>query len=154
MLNKKDMTDLVYIHDAYNNLNTALLGTGLSVNFDEGILGSLSRVDCVIERNADEELKKDDYKLLWKLADDVSIPPEERGNMLVGDTDKETSTIQKEETLMENTVKKNKKEIQKKIHVGIAAMNALISIVQLCYLMHQNRKKKAIFGTENIVKGR
>lgn len=77
------MTELLYIHDAYDNLNTALLGVELVVGYHEGNLGALSRIHNVIERNAAEELKKNDYKEVWKIAEDTSITPEERARMLL-----------------------------------------------------------------------
>lgn len=83
MISVRDMTDLIYIHDACDSLNTALLGVELMVGFHEGILGALSRIHNVIERNVAEELKKNDYKETWKIADDTSIPPEERARMLL-----------------------------------------------------------------------
>lgn len=83
MISVRDMTELLYIHDACDSLNTALLGVEMVVGFHQGILGALSRIHDVIERNAAEELKKDDYKEVWEIADKTSIPPEERAKMLL-----------------------------------------------------------------------
>lgn len=83
MISVKDMTDLIYIHDACDSLNTTLLGVELMVGFHEGVLGALSRIHTVIERNVAEELKKNDYKKVWEIADDISIPAEERAKMLL-----------------------------------------------------------------------
>lgn len=83
MLSVMDMTELIYIHDAYDTLNTALLGTELIVGFHEGILGALSRIHAVIERNTTEELKKDDYKNVWKIVNNIKLSPEQRAEMLV-----------------------------------------------------------------------
>lgn len=50
MLDVTDMTELIYIHDACDTLNTTLLGKELLVGFNEGLLGAFSRVHAVIER--------------------------------------------------------------------------------------------------------
>ena len=83
MISVQDMTDLLYIHDAYDNLNTSLLGVELVVDYHEGNLGALSRIHTVIQRNAAEELKKNDYKAVWEIAEDTSLTPEERARMLL-----------------------------------------------------------------------
>ena len=83
MISIRDMTDLIYIYDACDSLNTTLLGVELMVGFHEGVLGALSRIHTVIERNAAEELKKNDYKEVWNIVDNTSIPPEERAKMLL-----------------------------------------------------------------------
>ena len=88
MLNVKDMTDLLYIHDACDKLNTAMLGKETFLGYHQGILGALSRVHGVIERNAREELKKNDYKRVWEIAQDTSLTMEQRAEMLLGGTDK------------------------------------------------------------------
>ena len=54
MLNAKDMADLLYIHDACDKLNITLLGTELMVGYHEGVLGALSRIHGIIERNVPE----------------------------------------------------------------------------------------------------
>lgn len=87
MLSVRDMTELIYIHEACDALNTTLLGADTAVCFHEGHLGALSRIHVVIERNAKEELKKNDYEGVWKIVDDTSLTPEQRAAMLVGDAD-------------------------------------------------------------------
>lgn len=83
MMNVQDMTELLYMHDAYNELNRVLFGYELLLSYDDGSIGALSRIDNLIERNAAEELQIDDYKEVWKIANDTTIPPEQRAKMLL-----------------------------------------------------------------------
>lgn len=83
MISVQDMTDLLYIHDAYDNLNINLFGVELVIGYHEGNLGALNRIHTLIERNAAEELKKNDYKEVWEIAENTSITPEERARMLL-----------------------------------------------------------------------
>lgn len=92
MLNVKDMTDLLYIHDACDKLNTVMLGKETFLGYHQGILGALSRVHGVIERNAREELKKNDYKRVWEIAEDTSLTLEQQAEMLAGGTDKDSGS--------------------------------------------------------------
>lgn len=87
MLDVRDMTELIYIHDACDTLNTTLLGKELLVGFHEGLLGAFSRVHAVIERNAAENLKKNDYEGVWKIVDNTSLTPEQRAKLLVDSVD-------------------------------------------------------------------
>lgn len=84
MISLKDMTDLVYVYDAYITINKALFGEAVFLGFHEGNFGAISRIFNVIERNVIEELKKDDYKKTWDILDDTSISPEERAKKLLG----------------------------------------------------------------------
>ena len=90
MLNAKDMTDLLYIHDACDKLNITLLGTELMVGYHEGVLGALSRIHGIIERNVPEELKKNDYESVWKIVEDTSLTMEQQAEMLVGNKDEDS----------------------------------------------------------------
>ena len=92
MLSVKDMTDLLYIHDACDKLNTTMLGKETFLGYHQGILGALSRVHGVIERNAREELKKNDYKRVWEIAEDTSLTLEQQAEMLAGGTDKDSGS--------------------------------------------------------------
>lgn len=83
MLDVKDMTELIYIHDAYSILNTTLLGKGMVLGFQEGALGAFSRVDTVIQRNAAECLQENDYDGVWEIVNDTSLTPEQRAKLLV-----------------------------------------------------------------------
>lgn len=52
-----------------------------------GVLGALSRIHGIIERNALEELKKNDYESVWKIVEDTSLTMEQQAEMLVGNMD-------------------------------------------------------------------
>ncbi len=84
MISVEDMTELLYIHDAYEELIRVLLGDKLVLSFYEGNLGALSRIVRLIERNAIKELKKDDCEELWKIANNTSVAPKERAKLLLG----------------------------------------------------------------------
>lgn len=83
MVSVKDMTDMIYIHDAYDSLHTALFGEEMMLGFNDGNMGAMSRIHDLIERNAAEELKKNNYEGVWKIADDTSKTAEERAEMLL-----------------------------------------------------------------------
>lgn len=83
MIDEQDMTDLIYIYDAYNVINKALFGSEMALGFNEGNFGTLSRVSRVIERNAAEELKKNDGDELCEILQDTSRTPEERAKLLL-----------------------------------------------------------------------
>lgn len=83
MVSVKDMADMIYIRDAYDSLNNSLFGVGMIVGFHEGNMGAISRIHNLIERNAAEELKKNDCEEVWKIADDTSKTAEERAEMLL-----------------------------------------------------------------------
>lgn len=83
MVSVKDMADMIYIHDAFDSLNSSLFGVEKIVEFHEGIMGAMSRIHGLIERNAAPELQKNDYEEVWKIADDTSKTAEERAEMLL-----------------------------------------------------------------------
>lgn len=83
MISVQDMAELLYIHDAYDELNQALFGTSMVLGFQEGNWGSLSRIHNLIERNAAERLKKNNYNDVWKIAENKSMSPEKRAQMLL-----------------------------------------------------------------------
>lgn len=87
MLDVRDMTALIYIHDACDTLNTTLLGKKLLVGFHEGLLGAFSRIHGVIERNAAENLQKNDYNGVWEIVDNTLLTPEQRAKLLVESVD-------------------------------------------------------------------
>lgn len=82
-MSEQDMTDLVYICDAYDAINTALFGDKLILGFHEGNFGALSRAFDLIKRNVPENLKADDCEIMYTILRDTSIPPEERAKMLL-----------------------------------------------------------------------
>lgn len=83
MVSVEDMADMIYIHEAFDNLNTSLFGVEMVVGFDEGNLGAMSRIHDLIERNVAEELKKNNYEEVWKIAEDTTKTPDERARMLL-----------------------------------------------------------------------
>ncbi len=83
MISVQDMTDLLYMNDAYDQINRALFGNDMFLGYKEGNFGMLSKVHDLIKRNCATELKKNDYKDLWKIAEDTSISPEKRAKMLL-----------------------------------------------------------------------
>ncbi len=84
MISVKDMTDLVYVYDAYTTINKALFGEEVFLGFDEGNWGAMSRVFNVIERNVVDELKKDDFNEAKAILDSSSMTPEDRAVKLLG----------------------------------------------------------------------
>lgn len=87
MMSIEDMTELIYIQDAYDELCCALFGEKVAMGFHEGNLGALSRVFQLIYRNTIEELKREDCEDVWKIASDISLTPEERAKQLLGITE-------------------------------------------------------------------
>lgn len=80
----EDMVHLVYIMDAYRKLNITCCGEEIMMGFDEGCIGALSRIYKVIEHNACESMRKDDFKKGDKILLDVSISAEQRAKKLLG----------------------------------------------------------------------
>lgn len=80
----EDMVHLVYIMDAYRKLNITLYGEEIMMGFDEGCIGTLSRIYRVIEHNACEDMRKDDFKEGDKILLDTSLSAEERAKKLFG----------------------------------------------------------------------
>lgn len=91
MLSVKDMEALICIHDAYEMLNTTLMGTELLVSPSEGVLGAFSRVHAVIENNVAERLKNNHYETVWKIVEDKSLTPKQQAEMLLEYMDKDSS---------------------------------------------------------------
>jgi hypothetical protein len=83
LMSEQDMTDLVYICDAYDAINTALFGEKLTLGFHEGNFGALSRIFDLIQRNVPKNLQSDDYETMYNILKNTSIPPEERAKMLL-----------------------------------------------------------------------
>ena len=84
MKDVRDMTDLVYVYDAYMAINKALFGDAMLLGFHEGNFGTISRICNVIQRNVAEKLKKDECESAWRILDNVSLTPEERARRLLG----------------------------------------------------------------------
>lgn len=80
----EDMIHLVYIMDAYRKLNITCCGEEIMMGFDEGCIGALSRIYKVIEHNACENMRKDDFRKGDKILLDDSLTAEERARKLLG----------------------------------------------------------------------
>lgn len=80
----EDMTELIYIHDAYKALNKSVLGEEMILGFHEGILGTLGRIYKVIGNHVSEELNEGDYPKEHEILADTSLEPEERAKQLLG----------------------------------------------------------------------
>ena len=83
MISVKDMTDLVYVYDAYITINKVLFGDAMLLGFHEGSFGKISRICNVIQRNVAEKLKKDECENAWKILDNISLTPEDRARKLL-----------------------------------------------------------------------
>lgn len=80
----EDMIHLVYIMDAYRQLNITCCGEEIMMGFNEGCIGTLSRIYKVIEHNACASMRKDDFKKGDKILLDNSLTPEQRAKKLLG----------------------------------------------------------------------
>lgn len=78
-MTEQDMTELIYIHDAYKALNIALFGAEMALRFNEGYIGTLGRIYQVIDNNVSENMKSVSTQILA----DTSIKPEMRAKMLL-----------------------------------------------------------------------
>lgn len=78
----QDMSDLIYVRDAYKEMNKSLHGEEMVLGFHEGYLGALGRVFRVIERNISGKWKKDDDSAM-RILDAISLSPEERTRLLL-----------------------------------------------------------------------
>lgn len=83
-LSISDMTELIWIHDTYKALNSALLGGELSLGFDSGYIGALGRIYKVIDDNIPRSMKAASIEILG----DISIEPEQRAKMLLQGKDR------------------------------------------------------------------
>lgn len=73
------MTELIRIHDAYKAFNAVMLGTEMSLGFDEGYIGALGRIYGVIEKNVPEKMEAVSTEILA----DTSTEPKMRAKMLL-----------------------------------------------------------------------
>ena len=80
----EDMTHLVYIMDAYRELNIAFCGEEMMLGFDEGCIGALSRVYKVIAHNVCAGMKENDFAGEDEVLLDTSLTPEQRAKKLLG----------------------------------------------------------------------
>ena len=80
----EDMTHLIYILDAYRELNIAFCGEEMMLGFDEGCIGALSRIYKVIAHNVCAEMRENDFAKEDEVLLDASLTPEERAKKLLG----------------------------------------------------------------------
>lgn len=83
-LSVEDMTQLIYILDAYKSLNKSLLGEETTLGFHEGILGTLGRIYKIIGNHIPEEMRMGEYLEQDEILSDLSLEPEERAKRLFG----------------------------------------------------------------------
>ncbi len=79
----EDMVHLVYIMDAYRQLNITCCGEEIMMGFNEGCIGALSRIYRVIEHNTCTELRQNDFAEGDEVLLDISLSPEERAKKLL-----------------------------------------------------------------------
>lgn len=79
----EDMTELIYILDAYRDLNISLFGTEMVLQFNKGNLGALSRIYAVIQHNISADLPDDKFAEINKILRDTSLDPKERAKILL-----------------------------------------------------------------------
>ena len=80
----EDMTHLIYIMDAYRELNIAFCGEEMMLGFDEGCIGALSRIYKVIAHNVCAEMRENDFAKEDEILLDTLLTPEERAEKLLG----------------------------------------------------------------------
>ncbi len=80
----EDMTHLIYIMDAYRQLNITFCGEEMMLGFDEGCIGSLSRIYKVITHNVCAEMRENDFAKEDEILLDTLLTPEERAEKLLG----------------------------------------------------------------------
>ena len=80
----EDMTHLIYIMDAYRELNIAFCGEEMMLGFDEGCIGALSRIYKVIAHDVCAVMRENDFAKEDEVLLDASLTPEERAKKLLG----------------------------------------------------------------------
>lgn len=79
----EDMANLIYVLDAYKELNAFLYGTEMALCFDEGILGRMGRIYKVINNHLTPKFQKEETGEEEKILSDTSLKPEERAKILM-----------------------------------------------------------------------
>jgi len=80
----EDMTHLISIMDAYRELNITFCGEEMMLGFDEGCIGSLSRIYKVIAHNVCNEMRENDFAKEDEVLLDTSLTAEQRAKKLLG----------------------------------------------------------------------
>lgn len=81
----EDMANLIYVLDAYKELNAFLYGTEVALCFDEGILGRMGRLYKVINNHLAVKFQKRETGEDEKILSDISLEPEVRAKMLMAE---------------------------------------------------------------------
>ncbi|MCI8508706.1 MAG: hypothetical protein HFJ06_09125 [Lachnospiraceae bacterium] len=79
----EDMVNLIYVLDAYKELNAFLYGTEMMLRFDEGILGRMGRIYKVINNHIALRFQQGEMNEKEKILLDTSLEPEVRAKLLM-----------------------------------------------------------------------
>lgn len=79
----EDMATLIYVLDAYKELNAFLYGTEMMLRFDEGILGRMGRIYKVINNHIALRFQQGEMDEKEKILLDTSLEPELRAKLLM-----------------------------------------------------------------------
>ena len=81
----EDMVHLIYIFDAYNELNHMITGGNLISHYDDGLLGKFSRVFGIINPHIVAELRDGDDPAGYEILNDTEKSPVMRAKILMGE---------------------------------------------------------------------
>lgn len=82
-LSIEDMENLIYVFDAYKELNAFLHGTEMMFRFDEGVLGRMGRIYKVINNHLAFRFQQGEIGEKEKILLDTSLEPEVRAKLLM-----------------------------------------------------------------------
>ena len=83
-----DMTDLIYIYDAYIQMDKMFFGGETVFTYGEGIFGAMSRIYKVIGKHMASSMREGDDPIGYCILSDDSKAPEERARLLMGKSDR------------------------------------------------------------------
>jgi len=81
----EDMANLIYVLDAYKELNAFLYGVEMALGFDEGILGKMGRIYKIINNHIAPKFQKGETGEEEKILSDTSLEPRERARLLMSE---------------------------------------------------------------------
>lgn len=81
----EDMTNLIYVCDAFEDLCTAVVGSIFIPAEHNGIMGMLGKIEGIAEKYIPPELKRGDDARGYRLLHDRRFSPEQRAGMLLGE---------------------------------------------------------------------
>ena len=79
----EDMANLIYVLDAYEELNAFFCGAGMAHCFNEGIFGKMSRIYKVIQNHLSFKFQQEETGGEEKILLDTSLEPMERAKLLM-----------------------------------------------------------------------